>query len=84
MPKAPTTAKTTTTKTTPKGKVEPKPTKPVVAKTDTAPKRKPMPDGKSVNAQEEKREPKWNERRVALVKAMRALGAVNYTTAVTA
>lgn len=59
--------------------------KPVKAQTaNTAPKRKPMPNGKSVNAGLDKREPKWSDRRVALVKAMRALGAVNFTTAVTA
>ena len=53
-------------------------------KANTKPHRKAMPNGKSVNANLDKREPKWSERRIALVKAMRALGALNYTTAVTA
>lgn len=47
----------------------------------TAPKSKPMPDGKSVHATEPTREPNWTPRRVAVVKAMRALGAVSATEA---
>jgi hypothetical protein len=39
---------------------------------------------KSVHADEPKREVVWNERRVAVVKAMRKLGAVSVGTAVTA
>lgn len=39
---------------------------------------------KSVHADEPKREVVWSERRVAVVKAMRKLGAVSATTAVTA
>jgi len=50
-------------------------------KKSTAPKSKPMPDGKSVHATEPKREPKWNPRRIALVKAMRTLGAVDAESA---
>lgn len=38
----------------------------------------------SVHAEEPTREPKWSLRRVAVVKAMRALGAVDKTTARTA
>jgi hypothetical protein len=46
-----------------------------------APKSKPMPDGKSVHATEPKREPVWNSRRIALVKAMRKLGATGQDSA---
>jgi hypothetical protein len=49
-----------------------------------APKRTPMPDGKSVNATEPKREPHWNDRRVAVVKAMREMKATDPTSAKTA
>ncbi len=58
---------------------------PPAAKPNTAPKSKPMSlDGKSVHSDEPVREPHWSPRRVALIKAMRALGAVNNGTAVTA
>lgn len=53
-------------------------------KANTAPKRAPMPNGKSVNASEAQREPVWSDRRVAVVKAMRKLGAVSDSTARTA
>lgn len=49
-----------------------------------APKSKPMPNGKSVHAAEPKREPKWNARRIAYVKALRQLGATGEQTARTA
>ena len=41
-------------------------------------------NGQSVHAKEPKREPVWNDRRTAIVKAMRTLGAVGKTTARTA
>jgi hypothetical protein len=41
-------------------------------------------DGKSVHADLPKREPVWSERRVAVVKGMRKLGAVSESTAKTA
>lgn len=50
----------------------------------TAPKSKPMPDGKSVHADLPTREPKWSDRRKAVVLAMRKLGATGVTTAVPA
>lgn len=53
-------------------------------KVNTAPKSKPMPNGKSVKALEPTREPNWTPRRVAVVKAMRAMGATGATGAVTA
>jgi hypothetical protein len=53
-------------------------------KANTAPKSKPMPNGRSVHADEPKREPLWNDRRVAIVKAMRKLNATNRGNARTA
>jgi hypothetical protein len=52
---------------------------------NTAPKSLPLSnDGKSVHADLPKREPVWSERRVAVVKGMRKLGAVSESTAKTA
>lgn len=59
-------------------------TKSKKSKPNTAPKSKPMPNGKSVHHTEPKREPKWNARRIAVVKAMRTLGAVDANNARTA
>lgn len=68
----------TTVVATPKaGKKAPKPA-------SKAPKSKPMPNGQSVHADQPTREPNWNPRRIAVVKAMRALGAIDASTAVTA
>jgi hypothetical protein len=58
--------------------------KAAVEKASTAPKSKPMPDGKSVHADLPTREPKWSDRRKAVVLAMRKLGATGVTTAVPA
>lgn len=51
-------------------------------KANTAPKSKPMPDGRSVHADEPVREPKWSDRRKNIVLAMRKLGATGVTSAV--
>jgi hypothetical protein len=53
-------------------------------KGNTAPKSKPMPNGQSVHADQPVREPNWTPRRVAVVKAMRQLGATSEDKAVTA
>jgi hypothetical protein len=56
-----------------------------VHRANTAPKSLPLSnDGKSVHADLPKREPVWSERRVAVVKGMRKLGAVSESTAKTA
>lgn len=57
-------------------------TKPV--KPNTAPKSKPMPDGQSVHASLPTREPNWNARRQAIIKAMRELKATSPMAARTA
>ena len=67
----------TTKKAKPKGAAK----KP--AKVKAAPK-PAAPAFTSVHADLPKREPVWNERRVAVVTAMRELGAMSATTAVTA
>jgi hypothetical protein len=57
----------------------------VGVRASTAPKSLPLSnDGKSVHADLPKREPVWSERRVAVVKGMRKLGAVSESTAKTA
>lgn len=66
-----------------------KPTKPVEAKAITTPATEPTPavvveTPKSVHADEPQREVRWSERRVAVVKAMRQLGAESAETARTA
>jgi len=63
---------------------KPKAPKKAAKKAKTAPKSKPMPNGKSVHAAEPKREPVWNPRRVAFVKALRTLGATTEQSARTA
>lgn len=78
-------------KAKPKAKVEKKPAAKTVAKpkakASTAPKSKPMSnDGKSVHADLPQQEVKFDgvggERRVAILKAMKALGATGVTTAI--
>lgn len=64
----------TATKTAPKSKKN----------ASKAPKSKPMPDGRSVHADEPTREPNWTPRRIAVVKAMRTLGAADPSSARTA
>lgn len=53
-------------------------------KANTAPKSKPMPNGESVHAHLPTREPVWNARRVAVVKALRKLRATSEPSARTA
>lgn len=53
-------------------------------KPNTTPKSKPMPNGQSVHAGKPQREPNWNARRVAIVKAMRELKATSPTAGRTA
>jgi hypothetical protein len=59
-------------------------TKKAPKKANTAPKSRPMPNGESVHAGEAKREVRWSDRRIAVVKAMRKLGAVSQESARTA
>lgn len=78
----------TSEESNPKKKAKAKPKASTNGKAKKAKKvgtRRPREEGqRSVNSTEPQREPKWNDRRKAIVMALRKLGATSVTSAVTA